>query len=832
MSRISRAILGWVALLVVGSAYVQVRAASLPDRREAASRPLGAAVPRQSPAVTAATPSPQRALLDRYCVTCHNDRLKTAGLTLESIDVERVGEGARVWEKVVRKLRAGAMPPVGRSRPDPESAEALVSWLETKLDEAAFVNPDPGSVPAHRLNRAEYANAIRDLLAVEIDGASLLPADDADFGFDNIAGVLSVSPALLERYVAAARRISRLAIGDPTISPVFETYSLPKLMTQDSRMSEDLPFGSRGGLAVGHHFPVDGEYVVKVRLQGNLYDYIRGLGEPHHLDIRLDGALVKRFTVGGEDHGRPAPATFAGNVPGDPEWEAYLHHADEGLEVRFPAKAGTRLVGVSFVEKLWEREALPQPPPSGFPLAVDERWFDNPAIDHILVGGPYNVQGTGDTASRRRILTCRPTRAADEEPCARKILSTLARRAYRRPVSEADVRTLLGFYKAGRSGGGNAFERGIQRALQRILVDPEFVFRIERVPAGVTAGRPYRLGDVDLASRLSFFLWSSIPDDELLDVAARGTLSEPAVLERQVRRMLADSRSSALVDNFAIQWLNLRKLPGVTPNPDLFPQFDENLRQAFDQETRLFLESQLREDRSVVELLNADYTYVNERLAKHYQIPNVYGERFRRVTLADHQQRGGLLAHGSILTVTSYANRTSPVVRGKWLLDNILGSPPPPPPPDVPDLKENPRNGRPLALRERMEEHRKNPACSVCHVHIDPLGFALENFDAIGGWRTLSDAGTPIDTAGALPDGTRFDGYRELREYVLKHREEFTKTVIERLTTYAVGRGIEHYDLPAIRKIARDAASSQYRWSSIILGVVKSTPFQMRRAES
>ena len=571
----------------------------------------------------------------------------------------------------------------------------------------AAARPNPGRVPVHRLNRTEYANAIRDLLALEIDGRSLLLADEPDHqGFDNIASVLSVSPALLESYLSAASTVSRLAIGDPAIDPVVDTFKIPTALVQDDRTSEELPFGSRGGTAIRYLFPLDGEYSIKVVLKRQLYLYLIGMGEPHQIDVRLDGVLVKRFTVGGEGKGMTAPESFAGNTQGDPEWEVYMHTADAGLEVRVPVKAGTREVGVSFVKKYREPEGVLQPPQRGFARTTNELYYGEPAVDTVLIGGPYRGIGAVDTPSRRKVFVCRPTNSASEEPCAKRILSTLARRAYRRPVDGRGRQTLLGFYKAGRAEGG--FDVGIQRGLRRILAAPSFLFRIEREPANIAPGTPYRLSDVDLASRLSFFLWSSIPDDELLEAAVRGRLQDPAVLEQQVRRMLRDPRSQALVDNFANQWLKLGKIAGLVPDVDEFPDFDENLREAMRQETKLFIGSQLRENRSVIDLLAADYTFVNERLARHYQIPNIYGSHFRRVTFQDGI-RGGLLGQASILAVTSYPNRTSPVLRGRWLLENMLGAPPPAPPPDVPALKESGVDGAPRSVRERLEAHRKRP---------------------------------------------------------------------------------------------------------------------------
>jgi hypothetical protein len=767
------------------------------------------------------------ALVNKYCVTCHNARLKTAGLALDQMDPAHIGEAAEAWEKVARKLRTREMPPPGRPRPDDETYSAAAAALESALDSASAARPNPGRVPVHRLNRTEYANAIRDLLALEIDSRSLLLADDPDHqGFDNVASVLSVSPALLESYLSAASTVSRLAIGDSTINPVVDTFKIPTALVQDDRTSEALPFGSRGGTAIRYLFPLDGEYSIKVVLKRQLYLYLMGMGEPHQIDVRLDGVLIKRFTVGGEGKGLTAPESFAGNTQGDPDWEVYMHTADAGLEVRVPVKAGTRDVGVSFVKKHREPEGILQPPQRGFARTTNELYYGEPSVDSVLIGGPYRGAVAVDTPSRRKVFVCRPTSSASEEPCAKRILSTLARRAYRRPVTEAEVQTLLGFYKAGRSEGG--FDAGIQRGLRRILAAPSFLFRIEREPANIAPGTPYRLNDVDLASRLSFFLWSSIPDDELLDAAVAGRFQDPAVMEQQVRRMLRDPRAQALVDNFANQWLKLGKIAGMVPDVDEFPDFDENLRDALRQETKLFIGSQLRDNRSVIDLLAADYTFVNERLARHYQIPNIYGSHFRRVTFQDGI-RGGLLGQASILAATSYPNRTSPVVRGRWLLENMLGSPPPAPPPDVPALKDGGVDGAPRSVRERLEAHRKDPGCAVCHVRMDPLGFSLENFDALGKWRTSSD-GAPIDASGSLPDGSRFQGVQGLRTLLLNHRDDFVRTFTERLLAYAVGRGVEYYDLPAVRAITKGAAAEDHRWSAIIIGIVRSTPFSMSSA--
>jgi Protein of unknown function (DUF1592)/Protein of unknown function (DUF1588)/Protein of unknown function (DUF1585)/Protein of unknown function (DUF1587)/Protein of unknown function (DUF1595)/Planctomycete cytochrome C len=774
--------------------------------------------------VWAQTVSP-RAVLDKYCISCHNQSLKTAGLMLDKADVEHAGTNSEIWEKVLRKLRAGEMPPPGRPRPDASTYTVMTSFLEKALDEAASANPNPGRVAVHRLNRTEYRNAIRDLVGLQIDSKALLSADEADQeGFDNVASVLSVSPVLLEAYLSAARTISRLAIGDPTINPVSDVFKVPTALVQDERTNEDLPFGSHGGTSIRYHFRLDGEYQIKVLLRRQLYLYIIGMGEPHQIDLRIDGALIKRFEVGGKAKGMTTPESFAGNTQGDPGFEEYMHTADAALEVRVPVTAGTHDVGVSFVRRFWEPEGVLQPAQRGFARTTNELYHGNPAVDTISIAGPYQTAGmTDDSPSRRKIFVCRPKGSASEEPCARRILSTLAKRAYRRAVTEQELQTLLDFYKDGRTGG--SFDAGIQRGLERVLAAPSFLFRIERQPANAHDGSVFRLSDIDLASRLSFFIWSSIPDDELLNTAIAGKLKQPAVLEQQVRRMLADSRSRALVDNFVSQWLQLGKLTGLVPDSDAFPDFDENLREAMRQETEEFVARQIAEDHSVLELLNADYSYVNERLAHLYGIPNVYGNHFRKVTFTDGI-RGGLLGQASVLTVTSYPNRTSVVLRGKWLLANLLGAPPPPPPADVPSLKDAGQDGQPRSLRDRMEQHRSNPACAACHQRMDPLGFALENFDALGKWRTVAD-GERVNASASLPDGKEFEGIAGLRDLLLQHKDDYVRTVTEKLLAYSVGRGIEYYDLPAIRKIARESAPSDYRWSSLVLGIVRSTPFSM-----
>ncbi len=752
-----------------------------------------------------------RALLGRYCITCHNENLKTAGLVLSSVDVENVPSGAAVWEKVMRKLRARAMPPAGMPRPDEAAYDSFATYLETELDRAAAAHPNPGRPLAHRLNRAEYSNAVRDLLALDVNGDALLPADDSGYGFDNIADVLSVSPMLLERYLAAARKWSRLAVGRPISRPAVETYNVSRFLQQDDRMSEELPFGSRGGVAVSHFFPLDGEYLIQVRLQRDPGGFtILGLDRRHQMEIRLDDSRLGQFTVGGKE-----AQTELGTTE-----DEYELTADQNLAVRLRVQAGARLIGISFAKETWEPEDLIQP-------RLETRAQDSPAVASVIITGPYNPAGPGETASRRKIFVCRPASIQEEDPCARKILSSLARSAYRRPATERDVQSLFRLYQAGRQDGD--FEAGIERAIQGLLVSREFLFRVEQDPPETAAGAAYPISDLELATRLSFFLWSSIPDNELLDLAESGKLRETAALDQQVRRMLADPRSKALVSNFAGQWLYLRNMRLVLPDASEFPEFDDNLRDAFQQETELLFESMLREDRGAVELLNADYTFLNERLARHYGIPNVYGSHFRRVKLSDENRRG-LLGQGSILTVTSYGNRTSPVLRGKWLLSNILGTPPPPPPPDVPSLKED-GEVRNLTMRQRMEQHRRNPVCSTCHSRMDPLGFALENFDAVGKWRnTIGADNAVIDASGALPDGSRFNGPAELRKVLLSKQEEFVSTVTERLLTYALGRGVEYYDQPAIRTILREARGNGYRWSSLVLGIVRSTPFQMRES--
>jgi hypothetical protein len=795
----------------------------------------GRVVPPSSPAARAQQPGAaagERPLIDRYCLSCHSDRLRTGGLSLAGVDASQPHRDADVWERVIRKLESGQMPPAGLPRPDKPAVAALVSSLEEAIDRESAAHPNPGRPVTHRMNRTEYTNAVRDLLAIEIDGRAMLPADDTDqHGFDNNGDVLSISPALVERYLSAARKVSRLAVGHVPSSASIDTYTIPARMFQDDRTSDKLPFGSRGGAAITHLFPADGEYAFTVRLQKTLYNAVRGLADPHQLEVRLDRQRVKTFTIGGQAV-KPPPASFAGTLTWTDEWERYANHADEGLEIRLKVSAGTHVVGISFVRQIWEADEVLQPPRTGWGFGTDEMFDSSPGVESVTIQGPFQTAGVADTASRRQIFTCTPKQgssAREERACARTIVSTLARKAYRRALVDADVATLLTFYDAGREAGG--FEAGIESALQRILISPDFLFRIELDPEKAAPGAAYRVTDFELASRLSFFLWSSIPDEELLTLASRGALGEPATLERQVRRMLADERAVSLTQNFAAQWLQLRDLRNVVPDPDLFPEFDENLREAFRQETELFVRSQMRDDRSIAELLSADYTFLNERLARHYRIRDVYGSRFRRVAVPP-VERGGLLGHGSLLTITSYPNRTSPVLRGKWLLENVLGVPPPPPPPDVPALPDKSATGQRQSVRARLEEHRRNPACATCHAQMDPLGFALEQFDAVGKWRTTDEGGTGIDASGALSGGEMFQGLDGLRSLLMARREQFVGTVAERLLAFALGRGVEYYDRPTLRRIMREASVSDYRWSSMILGIVRSVPFQMRRAES
>ncbi len=737
--------------------------------------------------------------LRQYCVTCHNPTLKTAGLVLDPDAAAQAGNNAEMWEKVIRQLRSKTMPPPGMPRPDPATYEKVASYLETELDRAASANPNPGELPnLRRLTRTEYQNAIRDLLALdnlpkEMDFTLLLPADNASSGFDNIADLLYVSPAIMERYLDTARKISRLAVGDPATPVMVNIHRLPLEQPQDTRV-EELPFGTRGGVAVRSYFPLDGEYDIEVETAG-------GAREAHQLEISVDGERKQLIAVGGAGRGgrggRPGPAQY-----------------------RVQVKAGPRLIGVAFVQRT---EALDE---ATLHSRVRTRGTQ-PAIAAVTIRGPYNASGPGDTPSRQRIFTCRPQGAEDEAACAKQILAALMKRAYRRPVTDRDLGNLLPFYEDGRKE--RDFDLGIQAALERLLVSPQFLYRIERDPAGAAPGTTYRISDLELASRLSFFLWSSIPDDELLSIAGAGKLKDPQVLEQQVTRMLADARSESMVTNFAAQWLYLHDVEVKAPDLFLFRDFDEGLRKSFERETELFLDSILRENRSVRELLTANYTFVNERLAKHYGIPNVRGSQFRRVTWPEGSSRAGLLGQGSILTLTSYSTRTSPVLRGKYVLENLLAAPPPPPPPNVPSLKtEASGSGEELSLREAMVQHRANPACASCHARMDPIGFAMENFDAVGKWRD-QDAGKPIDVSSSLPEGTVVNGIQGVRDLILRDPERFVGAVAQKLLMYGIGRNVQYFDIPAVRKMVREAAAGDYTFSALVLGVAQSDPFQMRR---
>ncbi len=777
-----------------------------------------------------------QALLNQYCVTCHNTKLKTGGLALDQLDLHKVAPNAETWEKVVRKLRAGMMPPAGAPRPDRHALDALAGAVEEALDGAAAANPNPGRAPLHRMNRGEYANAIRDLLGVDVDAATLLPADDSSNGFDNIADVLGVSPALLERYVSAAAKISRLAVGDPETAPLDVTYTVRGDLSQTETL-DGLPLGTRGGTVVTHNFPLDGEYQIKLSLMKLSFGQVFGEGaEGQELEVTVNGQRVKLYKL------EPVPMFFMKAKAGaeskeeplsDPSEERVKMAPNIHLEFKLNAKAGPQTLGVAFLQKSYDanEDLVHRPGASTFDPNIGMQYgYDTvPHLARVDITGPYHATGPGDTPSRRRIFVCHPSGPSDEIPCARKILSNLVRRAFRRAPADADIESLLGFYQQQRNKGGS-FESGIEFALRRILADPEFVFRFEPTPADVPPNGTYRISDTELASRLSFFLWSSIPDDKLLNLAIQNKLHDPAVLERETRRMLADDRSHALTTNFAGQWLYLRDLKSSNPDGREFPDFDDNLRQAFQRETELLFESVVREDRPVLDLLDADYTFVNERLAKQYGIANVYGPDFRRVPVPSDARRG-LLGQGSILLVTSNANRTSPVQRGKWILENLLGSPPPLPPPNVPPLKENSGEAAATSVRERMEQHRANAACAGCHKIMDPIGLALENFDGVGGWRAV-DSGFKIDASGQLVDGTRVDGPSSLRTALLNRPEAFIGTMTEKLLMYAVGRETKYYDMPVVRAVMRDAAPDHYRFSELVLGIVKSPPFQMRVREA
>ena len=764
----------------------------------------GAQPPPHPPA--SPLPASVTSVVNTYCVSCHDAEVKKGGLDLERISAVDVTRHSDEWERVIRKIQARQMPPVGKERPTEKAYDEAVSRLAASLDRAAARNPNPGRTDTfRRLNRTEYQNAIRDLLALDIESAALLPKDDASHGFDNVT-VGDLSPTLLDRYISAAGKISRLAVGAPRREPGGETFRLRPDLTQEEPV-EGLPLGTRGGALLPCTFPRDGEYEIQIRLTRDRNEEVEGLHEAHELEVLLDRENVRAFTI----------------TP--PKGDRNFEKVDAHLKVRVPVKAGRHQLGVTFLKNPSSLiETRRQPYLARYNMHRHPRL--TPAVYQVTVNGPYDSTGPGESPSRRRIFVSQPAKPGEEEPCAERILSTLMRRAYRRPVNSADLQKPMEFYRQAKAEDG--FEAGIETALSAVLVSPEFLFHIEQAPAGVAPNTVYRINDLALASRLSFFLWSSIPDDELLTTAERGELHKPRVLEKQVRRMLADARAANLAGNFAAQWLYLRNLESFTPDLRLFPDFDDNLRQAFRRETELHFETVLREDRSVLDLLKADYTFLNERLAKHYGIPNVYGSRFRRVALGRDSERGGLLRQGSILTVTSYATRTSPVIRGHWILGNLLGTPPPPPPANVPALRENTVSAS-LPMRERLAAHRANTACAGCHNLMDPVGFSLENFDAVGRWRTVED-GLPIDVRGGLPDGSTFAGVAGLEEGLRARPELFVGTLTEKLLTFALGRGVASADAPAVRKIVRDARADDYRFSSVILGIINSTPFTMRTA--
>jgi len=771
----------------------------------------------QQPPV-ASSPAPAAAhhtFVARYCASCHNDRLKRGSLTLDAAAAQDVAQHPDVWEKVLRKIRARQMPPIGVPRPDEATYAAEIATLETSLDRAAAASLDPGrTATLRRLTRTEYQNAVRDLLALDVDVASLLPADEASYGFDNVT-VGDLSPTLLDRYIAAAEKISRVAVGRPSVSPDGDTIRLPADLTQEEHI-EGLPIGTSGGALITYTFPMDGEYEVQIRLMRDRNEHVEGLNDVADLELLVDRERVRLFTV------KP-PQREAGFSE---DYQPNHDNVDRHLNARVPVKAGPHAVGVAFLKRPSALlETARQPYQAHFNSYRHPRI--QPAVYSVSIVGPYAPTGVGDTPTRKRLFVAKPTGPDDEDAAARKILTSLVRRAYRRPAADAEVQAVFDLYKSARAEAAtDGINAGIETALAAVLVSPEFLFRVEQDPAGIAPNTPYRITDLQLASRLSFFLWSSIPDDELLDVAVAGKLHEPAVLERQVRRMLADGRARALVTNFAEQWLHLRNLDSITPDMRLFPDFDDNLRQAFRQETELFFESILREDRSALDLLHANYTFVNERLARHYGIPHIYGTRFRRIELDGDSERGGLLRQASILMVTSYATRTSPVIRGKFVLDNLMGVPPPPPLPDVPALKDNTVDGN-LTVRKRIAEHRSNAVCASCHNMMDPVGLSMEKFDAVGR-RRADEGGVAIDASGGLPDGSTFEDVAGLEKALLSRPEIFVGTFAEKLMTYALGRGVEYYDAPAIRTIVRGSRADDFRVSSLVLAIVRSAPFQMR----
>jgi mono/diheme cytochrome c family protein len=770
--------------------------------------------PQPAPATSRA------AVVSKYCVSCHNGRSKSGGLALDQMDYGDLARDAAVWEKAIKKLRVGMMPPQGAAQPDAATRQDLIAWLATSLDQSASREPNPGRPVLHRLNRAEYANAVRDLLALDVDPSTLLPPDDSAYGFDNVGDVLGMSPVLLERFMEAANKVGALAIGDPDIGTAAQTFHIRQDASQDTHV-EGQPIGTVGGILARVTLPLDAEYQMSVKMFRTNLGVVRGLEYEHDVEYTVDGARVHTFRMGGE-------ADFKANLVNMTKAGDAI---DERGRITLKLTAGPHVIGAAFIA----RSDAPNPTrlQPFIRSSTDTRdTSGHPHFDTLTITGPISATGPGDTPSRRRIFSCRPANRASEDGCARQIIARLSRLAYRGDVTDVDRQRLFGFFDAGRRDGGS-FERGVQQALQRLLASPKFCFHIEEDPAGLAPASVYRISDRELAARLSFFLWSSIPDTQLLDLAAQDKLHTPAVLEQQVRRMLTDPKADALTTNFAGQWLYLRNLKNIQPNSEAFPDFDDNLRQAFEREASLFFASIVHEDRNVLDLMTADYTFLNERLAQHYGVPNVYGSHFRRVTLTD-EARFGLLGKGAVLMVTSHVDRTSPVVRGKWVLDNLLSAPVPPMPNNVPPLNEDPnRGGRILTMRERMEEHRKNPGCAACHRIMDPIGLTLENFDAVGAWRTrdgdsVTGPGTPIDATGQLLDGTKVDGVITLRQALLRQPDLFVGTVAEKLMIYALGRGLQPYDMPSVRAIVRGTAQTNYRFSSIVMGIVNSTPFQKR----
>ena len=762
-------------------------------------------------AQTASIP-PYEALVNKYCIACHSEKLKTAGVVLDKRDFADVVKDAGLWERVIRKLNAGEMPPSGLPRPPKQDVAALVSYLETTLDKNAALHPNPGRTLIHRMNRAEYGVAVKDVLGLDYDASELLPPDDSANGFDNIAQMLTISPALLERYLAASAKVSAIAVGDPSAGVTATTYRPRPDLSQDIHI-EGTPIGTVGGLVAHHYFPVDGDYEFQPKMSRSILAVVHGLEDPHFAEVSIDDVRVKLVHFGG----------LAEDIRSHLNAAQTADSVDARLKFRLRVPAGPHTVAVAF-----ERQA-PAQTAEVFQQFLRTAYDTNetkgsPHIDKLLIIGPYKTTGPGDTLSRRTIFVCQPADPREELPCARKILATLAAKAYRRPVNENDTETLLSFYQQARNAGGN-FDKGIEVAIRRIISGPEFVFRVESDPANVPENTPYRINDLELASRLSFFLWSTIPDDQLIQLGIQKKLHEPQVLRQQVIRMLADPKAEALITNFADQWLFLRNLRGVEPDPELFPDFDDNLRQSMIRETELLFQSIMKEDRPVSDLLTADYTFLNERLARHYGVPGIYGDRYRRVAITD-DARKGLLGQGSILTLTSVAIRTSPVTRGKFVLTNLLGTPPPPPPPNVPALKES-KTGIVATMRERMTEHRANAFCAGCHKLMDPIGFSMENFDAVGRWRS-KDGASPIDAADTLFDGSKINGVVDLRNFLVAKKDVFVQTAAEKLLTYALGRTVDYYDMPAVRSILHSASADSYRFSSIVLGIVNSVPFQMR----